>query len=722
MWHSEYYKDRTEKLWGVIANRYKTNTTVLGYDLFNEPDFPRINDQLQTYSRAFSNNIMPMLDRLHTAIRSNDTEHVLFMESNLMYAEMWEDKDYLWWPDPAVRGWTNVCYEFHVYDRIVYGKLNNDEDSWFIHQKPICDTMVRAFSELRESRNVPVYVGEYAPWNEQNFEYWTRQLQANDIHWGHWNYRSWGWDNPKKPEEGKTIWGLDYRSKATTNETPDLQNDSYAELIRKMSLYGYTNYTDNTPLQNVVAHHLQEPELSKGACEFFMHTFSARNSDYLSTSWPWNKVACIGNTNQFRINSGAVRLWVNTGPATMRCKSREEADARFKINDEAGCRFAVDVAGFAIQSMGAGTEVAINLCAVRDSISSSVSNYDTRAVIARLEYDQNTTNVDLYVYAKDGGVNTLGTEKCHIGPLSFVTNGTLELIVNRTNVTLRYAGAEYANVSHGLDLDQWPGNAVCVLEAEELAGESAYVEMDNLCGERSAVTWTRSYDEQFTNYVAGIRLGAVPDRIALRDVYAETRQSKSYVVNESAYWLPEETNKGGTWYNPHLDYQNAVRVVATTTNVIEVRAAFSNYTDGTIKIAMLPESFPSELYNDYNGPGLYTQVQFDEYPPPSGPTLYFQVFRQWGNGGANRVQLGSAWWKTYVPGQPISFQIDDACCKLYYGSSTPIVDVAHGTNIVEVYPYGVYPHLEFQNMDDTTNLTITMENAQVRHLSEFTAP
>ncbi|MBN1268908.1 MAG: cellulase family glycosylhydrolase [Kiritimatiellae bacterium] len=717
LWHSEYYQDRTAALWVEIAGRYATNPVVAGYDLFNEP--VPYTKGTWTSAQAFSNNIVPMLERLYTAIRSNDASHVLFMESNLMYTNMWSSKDYMWWPSPSAKGWTNVCYEFHVYDRTVYGRTGSDEDSYFTTQKEICDTMIRSFTELRETRNVPVYVGEYAPWNEQNFDYWTRQLQANDFHWGHWNYRSWGWDNPSKPEEGKTLWGLDYRSKDATNEVPDLLNDDLETLAGKIALYNWDNYTDNEPLQDVVGHHASEPELSKGKCEFYLNTFSGQNVQSLMDphAWPWRKVSAVGPADRFRVQGGRARVYLDTSSLVMRPRSRDEADARFEVDDSVGCHFSVCVNRFSIQTQGSGPEAAVNLCLVRDSISSVVSNYDTRGVIARLVYDDNSSSVDLYLYAKNGGTDSLGTEKAHVGPISFVTNGVLELFVNSTTATLAYAGASYTSVLHGLNLEDWPYGAAGVVEAARAGGGTAeYAELDDFRAWRDDAYMDSAFVEAFTNYPAGVEVRAETEYLSVEDYWAPSRKTGSFVTNDAMFWIPKECaigQKYGTWMSLRRDYQNPVRLSLTATNVVEVRASYSSFTatGGIAKICIMPEPLPTEIYNEYEGQAVYLEL---ERPTNA---LKFLVRRHEGTSARQDLQTN---YVSFVPGRPVSLQVSTNLLKVYYGSSL-VISTNHGlTTITNTYANGAHPHYEVQNNWNTTNDYVLIGGLVCRPLADFT--
>jgi len=720
LWHSDEFKNRTAALWVEIANRYATNPVVAGYDLFNEP--VPYTKGTWTSAQAFSNNIMPMLERLYTAIRSNDTSHVLFMESNLMYTNMWASKDYLWWPDPAAKGWTNVCYQFHVYDRTVYGRTGSDEDSWFTTQKGICDTMIRSFTELRETRNAPIYVGEYAPWNEQNFDYWTRQLQANDFSWGHWNYRSWGWDNPDKPEEGKTLWGLDYRSKDTTNAIPDLQNDPLSDLQWKMAWYGHTNYTDNTHLQDVAGRHAESPEISKGKCEFYLNTFDGPNRQGLSAGWPWRKVAVVAdNEDAFRINSGTARLLFDWGALLMRFKSREEADARFEVNDTAGCRFSLNPITFNITNVVAGAEAEIRFSVVRDAITASAYEYDTRGIIARLVFDQSAvaTNITLYLYEKSGGASTWGNELDSSGSLAFVPGATLELFVDEDSAELSYNGTTYCTGTHtNLDLASWPDGAVCAIEAVETTpGTTWFLDMDNFKAWRDEATTDALFQDAFAAYPDGVEIRAETEYVSVEDYYASGRKTASFATNAHTFWIPKECAPGakwGTWMNVRRDYHNDIRLPASSTNVIEVRAAFTNFTQGIGKIAMIPEYFPTEIYNDYAGQALYVEFERD------GANIEFIAYRHDGAGGNRDDRAGST--NTYVGGYAISLQADTNTLRVYYGPDL-VINTTHAlTNMTAVFENGVYPHYEIQNDATSTNAYVLVDNVVCRALSNFTAP
>jgi hypothetical protein len=717
MWSSDSYKDRTEKLWAAVAARYKTNAAVAGYDLFNEPDSLKSNETTIARQLAFSNGILPMVSRLHTAIRSNDTNHVVFLEGNFLYTNMWDDIG--WWPDPRSNGWTNVCFEFHVYDQTVYGK-NGVDDWWFSTQKGICDNMVRAFTRLSEARQTPVYVGEFAPWDERNMDYWIRQCEANGIHWGHWNYRTWGWDNTSTPYRGWTLWGLNYRSAATTNQKPDLGADSWATLTNKFADYNATNYVANPFLQKVVQDRINTTNAAARRCDFYVNSFDGPDSVGASAGWPWKKAAAVSSaTTNIVISAGRARLGIGSGPVVVRAKSREEVDARFEINDSVGIRISVEPSFVKIISEAAGAEAEMRLACVREEITSALSNYDTRGIIARIAFDKNgaSTNVSFSLWSKGGGTNTYGVLLFTNAPVAFLPGTNMELDVTKSNSTLSYAGTVLGTAIHtNLDAASWQNGAVAVVEAAELAAGSApFMEVDNFKAWRPTATNDEEFTDGFTNYVNGITLLTEAENLTMQEYWAPSRKTESFATNASAFWIPKEWNYGGTWMCPRRDYQNDVRVLASPTNVVEVRASYSNLTQGVAKICAMPELFTGEVYGEYAGNALYVECERQ-----GDGQLKFSAFRHYATqGGRAQLQTNAA---SYADGRLVSFQCNAATVRVYYGSS-PVLDTPHGlTNYAGVYANGIYPHFEFQNWATTTNAAVFIDDTGCRHLATFAAP
>ncbi len=69
----EFNQQRTVDLWREIANRYKNEPAILGYELMNEPFLP--------YGIHWPV-LRDLLVRITTAVRAVDTNHIVFVEGN----------------------------------------------------------------------------------------------------------------------------------------------------------------------------------------------------------------------------------------------------------------------------------------------------------------------------------------------------------------------------------------------------------------------------------------------------------------------------------------------------------------------------------------------------------------------------------------------------------------------------------------------------------------
>ena len=718
LWGSEYNKDRTEKMWAAISARYATNSAIAGYDLFNEPIPPVANSTSKLYMRdAFSNDIIPMLARLHRAVRSNDAAHILFMEGNIMWTNMWEDV--FWWPDPASEGWTNVVYEFHHYDKV--GTWGDSYDHRFVAQKEIADRIVRTYTRFMQEKDVPVLIGEFCPVKMQNFDYFIRQFEANGIHWAHWNYRHWGWDDSTYPWSS---WGLNYRyggvyGGVNTNIQPNLLTDSLGVLSNKLSQYNSTNYFDHPYLQRVIENNTLNTNAACQRTEFYLNTFNGTNAQSLTATnaWPWRKLATVGTSESFQIQDTRARLHLETEPLLMRFRSREEADARFEVNDGMGCWCSLDICGFLLTNTVTGPEAEIRLLLARDSITNAIYSEATPGVIALFDYDEDTgsTNVSLLLYAKGNDINTYGTLLAS-NTTSFATGGILRLYMDTTNALISYNGVTNTGL-HNLGVSSWLGGAICAVEAAQMATDTnSYVDLDNLHAWRPNAQCIGDYEDALTEYPAGIHVLAEPENLSVRTWDFTNDWNNSFITNSTIYTIPEQRTNGWTFINLKRDYQNDARVSFTATNVVEVRASYDGFTNGFARICLMPEYFPGQVLDEYKGTVLYLELL------RSGSSLQAICYKQTDTGTRTDLNGGSPCYFTYVPGMIVSVQVNTNTFRVYYGSAVK-TSPSHGiSGITNVYANGVYPHYEFHNSGTVTASRVNIGGLRCRSLSGFTAP
>lgn len=71
--------DEFASFWQTVASRFSNRSSVLGYELLNEPPFPALNDLVKSgfVDREY---LAPMYKILHKAIRQIDDKHIIFFE------------------------------------------------------------------------------------------------------------------------------------------------------------------------------------------------------------------------------------------------------------------------------------------------------------------------------------------------------------------------------------------------------------------------------------------------------------------------------------------------------------------------------------------------------------------------------------------------------------------------------------------------------------------
>lgn len=155
-------QERTIQLWRKIAERYKNEHIIIGYDLLNEP-IPHFYDQ-----EKLNPLLEPLYKRVVAAIREVDTQHIIFLGG-----AQWDSNFKVFGPPFD----SKLVYTFHRY--------------W-------CDTtqaMVQDFVEFREKYNVPIWMGESGENTDTWIASWRRLQERNNIGWCFWPYKKM--DSPR---------------------------------------------------------------------------------------------------------------------------------------------------------------------------------------------------------------------------------------------------------------------------------------------------------------------------------------------------------------------------------------------------------------------------------------------------------------------------------------------------------------------------------------------
>ncbi len=156
LWESQENRDKLVALWERIANRYKDNEWIGGYDLINETH----------WDLGPQNTLLRQIyEDITTAIRGVGDNHILYIEGN-SYAN-----DHTGLTPP----WdNNLVYSFHKY--------------WSTNKETDLDWIL----PLRDTHNVPLWMGE----SGENSNTWYTDavslFENNNIGWAWWAFRKIG--------------------------------------------------------------------------------------------------------------------------------------------------------------------------------------------------------------------------------------------------------------------------------------------------------------------------------------------------------------------------------------------------------------------------------------------------------------------------------------------------------------------------------------------------
>jgi len=142
-WEHKHFQDRTVWLWERIAERYKDNPWVAGYNPLNEPSDP---------SGLLLNSFY---ERVVAAIRAIDSEHIIFLEGNRF------SRDFSTFGPPL----PNVVYTLHDYTMPgfinggTYPGLTRGE---YFDRQILYNNLLKMCQYMLENQT-PIWVGEFGP-------------------------------------------------------------------------------------------------------------------------------------------------------------------------------------------------------------------------------------------------------------------------------------------------------------------------------------------------------------------------------------------------------------------------------------------------------------------------------------------------------------------------------------------------------------------------------
>jgi len=156
LFESEQSQQLTMAIWKKIADRYKNEPTVMGYDLLNEP--------IATYFDAAKLNphLEPLYKRITAAIRTVDKNHMVFLGG-----AQWDGNFSVFGPPFDDK----LVYTFHTY--------------W----TDVKQEVIQKFIDFRDKNNVPIYIGETGENKDEWIKGFRELLEKNNIGWNYWPYK-----------------------------------------------------------------------------------------------------------------------------------------------------------------------------------------------------------------------------------------------------------------------------------------------------------------------------------------------------------------------------------------------------------------------------------------------------------------------------------------------------------------------------------------------------
>jgi hypothetical protein len=181
-WQHPHFQDRVVHLWCALAERYRDEPWVAGYNLLNEPGDPS------------GEVVGPFHDRLVAAVREVDPDHIVFVDGNTY------STDFSAFAEP----YENAIFACHDYGRagMAYGGPYPGETAGqWVDRDTLEETFLRRTAFMRET-GTPIWVGEFGPVytgdperDEMRYQVLSDQLDIYERHaagWSLWTYKDVG--------------------------------------------------------------------------------------------------------------------------------------------------------------------------------------------------------------------------------------------------------------------------------------------------------------------------------------------------------------------------------------------------------------------------------------------------------------------------------------------------------------------------------------------------
>jgi hypothetical protein len=144
-WQHRHFQDRAVWLWQRLAEHYKGNPAVAGYNLMNEP------------GDSSGQRIRPFYDRCIAAVRAIDPDHVIFLDGNRYGTEFTAFEGFEVHP--------NTVYAAHDYKTpgmVFGGPYPGVTRGVYVDKANIEETFLKRTEFMRRT-GTPIWIGEFGP-------------------------------------------------------------------------------------------------------------------------------------------------------------------------------------------------------------------------------------------------------------------------------------------------------------------------------------------------------------------------------------------------------------------------------------------------------------------------------------------------------------------------------------------------------------------------------
>jgi aryl-phospho-beta-D-glucosidase BglC (GH1 family) len=207
LWTNYRYWDAFERLWAFIAERYKDNPTIVGFDLLNEPTLATVKSSAVvrlamqqghwTFPadwRETPRDYFALMTRVARTINRISPTKAIIIEG----VGLWGNPVNFTWMEPIDA--CNVVYSFHMYVPHKFthagsGNISRDVSYDRPRQRPSILASIEPVVRFARKYQVPVFVGEFGLnyFNEgRGASAWLDDVvgifESNGWSWSYWTY------------------------------------------------------------------------------------------------------------------------------------------------------------------------------------------------------------------------------------------------------------------------------------------------------------------------------------------------------------------------------------------------------------------------------------------------------------------------------------------------------------------------------------------------------